>query len=82
MSLDKILYIYFPNDIIMGNIEPAIIQNASPEQVYEQAKLCIIKGKKHPGGFILAPGCELPIMAPPYNVWMLKKAINDFGWYD
>jgi len=72
---------YFPNDIIMGNVEPAVIQTGSPEQVYEISRICIEKGKKHPGGFILGPGCELPPKSPPYNVWTMRKAINDFGWY-
>jgi uroporphyrinogen decarboxylase len=73
---------YFPNDIIMGNVEPAIIQTGTPEEVYEHSRICIEKGRKHPGGFILGPGCELPPKAPPYNVWIMRKAINDFGWYD
>ena len=73
---------YFPHDIIVGNVEPAVIQTGTPEQVYELSRICIEKGKKHPGGFALAPGCELPPMAPPYNVWMMRKAINDFGWYE
>jgi uroporphyrinogen decarboxylase len=72
---------YFPNDIIMGNIDPPLIQTGSPRQVYEHTRICIEKGKKAPGGFILAPGCELPPKSPPYNVWMIMKAINDFGWY-
>lgn len=73
---------YFPNDIILGNVEPAIIQTGTPEEVYEHSRICIEKGKKHPGGFVLSPGCELPPKSPPYNVWMMRKAINDFGWYD
>jgi uroporphyrinogen decarboxylase len=73
---------YFPNDIIMGNVEPAIIQTGTPEEVYELSRICIEKGKKHPAGFVLSPGCELPPKSPPYNVWMMRKAINDFGWYD
>ena len=73
---------YFPNDIIMGNIEPAIIQTGKPQEVYDAARLCIEKGKKHPSGFMLAPGCELPPKAPPYNVWQMTKAINDFGRYE
>jgi uroporphyrinogen decarboxylase len=32
-------------------------------------------------GFILAPGCGLPPKSPPYNVWMMTEAVNDFGWY-
>lgn len=73
---------YFPNDIILGNIEPAIVQTGTPEQVYEISRLVIEKGKKCSGGFIFSPGCELPPMAPPINVWMMTKAVNDFGWYD
>lgn len=73
---------YFPNDIIMGNVEPAVIQMGTPEEVFELSRICIQKGKEHPGGFVLAPGCELPPKAPPYNVWVMRKAINDFGWYE
>jgi len=73
---------YFPDDIIAGNVEPSAIQTGTPEQVYELSRNCIEKGKKHRGGFALAPGCELPPMAPPYHVWMMRKAINDYGWYE
>lgn len=73
---------YFPNHIIYGNVNTLIIQTGTPQEVYESARICIEKGKKVPGGFILAPGCEIPVNAPPYNVWMFRKAINDFGWYD
>ena len=73
---------YFPNDIIQGNVEPAIIQTGTPEEVYELSRICIEKGKNHPGGFILSPGCEMPANAPSYKVWMMRKAINDFGWYE
>jgi len=73
---------YFPRHIIAGNVEPAVIQMGTPEQVYELSRISIEKGKKHPGGFALAPSCELPPLAPPYNVWMMRKAINDFGWYE
>lgn len=73
---------YFPNDIIMGNIAPELIQSGPPQAVYEAARVCIEKGKKAPGGFLLAPGCELPPKSPPYNVWMIMKAIDDFGWYE
>ena len=74
---------YFGNTcIICGNIEPAVIQAASHEQVYELCKQAIQKAKYSPRGFILAPGCGLPPAAPPYNVFMMKKAINDLGWYE
>jgi len=72
---------YFPNDIIFGNLEPAIIQTGTPEEVYDESKKVIEKGKKLPGGFIFAAGCELPPRAPVDNVMAMSKAIHDFGWY-
>ena len=66
----------------MGNIEPAIIQTATPEEVYELTRKVIEKGKKCPGGFMLAPGCELPPRAPEENLWAIMQAVSDFGWYE
>lgn len=73
---------YFPDNIIAGNVEPQVIQNGTPQQVYELTRIAIEKGKNAPRGFFLMPGCELPIMSPPYNVYTMMKAINDFGFYD
>jgi uroporphyrinogen decarboxylase len=73
---------FYPGHIIFGNVEPALFQTGTPEEVYERCRITIEKGKNHKGGFILAPGCELPPFAKPLNVWMMAKACNDFGYYD
>lgn len=72
---------YFPNDIIVGNLEPAIIQTRTPEEVYEATRVVIEKGKKCPGGFIFSPGCDLPPRADPECVMAITRALDDFGWY-
>ena len=72
----------FPEYIIMGNIEPALLQLGQPEQIYETCRVILEKGKKHKRGFAIAPGCELSPPTPPHNVWTVAKAINDFGYYD
>jgi len=59
-----------------------VIQAGRPEKVYELARICIEKGRRHPGGFMLGPGCEMPPKAAPYNVWTMMKAVSDFGWYE
>jgi uroporphyrinogen decarboxylase len=69
-------------NIIMGNINPTIIQSGRPEEVYELCRLAIEKGKKATRGFILMSGCEVPAKAPPYNIWIMRKAVSDFGWYE
>jgi uroporphyrinogen decarboxylase len=73
---------YFPDDIIMGNLEPAIIQTGTPEEVYEATRKVVEEGKQIPGGFIFSAGCELPPRSPVENVRMITKAIDDFGWYN
>ena len=65
----------------MGNLEPAIIQTGTPGEVYEASREVIEKGKKLSGGFIFAPGCEMPPKTPIENVKMMTKAADDFGWY-
>jgi uroporphyrinogen decarboxylase len=68
--------------IIAGNIEPATIQIESPGEIYELCRQAIEKGKKAPRGFALMQGCEVPVNTPPYNLYTMRKAVGDFGWYD
>lgn len=73
---------YFPNDIILGNLESAIVQTGTPEEVYAATKEVVEEGKMIPGGYIFSTGCDLPPKAPVTNVRMMTKAVNDVGWYD
>ncbi|MGD8985246.1 MAG: uroporphyrinogen decarboxylase family protein, partial [Desulfobacteraceae bacterium] len=68
--------------VIVGNVEPRVLLTGTPDEVYQLSKECIEKAKFAPRGFILGSGCELPPLAPPSNVWAMRKAINDFGWYE
>jgi uroporphyrinogen decarboxylase len=69
--------------VIAGNIESQIIQYGTPQQVYDLCRKSILKAKDAaPRGYVLMAGCDVPVMAPPYNFYMMKKAIDDFGWYD
>ncbi len=72
---------YFPDDIILGNVDPSIVQTGTPQDVYEASREVIEKGKRCPGGFIFSPGCQMPPRAPAINAWMLTKAAQDFGRY-
>jgi uroporphyrinogen decarboxylase len=74
---------YFPEHIIAGNVNPQVIARGTPQEVFELSREAIEKGKKHcPSGFVLMPGCEIPPTAPPYNMYTMRKAIEEFGWYD
>lgn len=67
--------------IISGNIEPAVIQTGKPDEVYELCRQVVEKGKHAPRGFILMPGCGISHRVPLYNLYMLKKAAEAFGYY-
>jgi uroporphyrinogen decarboxylase len=73
---------YFPNDIILGNLDPSIVQTGTPQEVYDSSKEIIEKGMQCSGGFIFSPGCQMPPKAPAINAWMLTKAAQDFGRYE
>jgi uroporphyrinogen decarboxylase len=73
---------YFPGQVIEGNLEPAIIQTRTPEEVYQATAEVVKKGMKLKNGFIFSPGCELPPNAPVENIKAMGRAVDDFGWYD
>ena len=68
--------------IIAGNIEPTIIQTGTPQEIYELCRQAIQKGKRAPRGYALMQGCEVPVNTPPYNLYTMKRAIDDFGRYE
>jgi uroporphyrinogen decarboxylase len=81
VDIDYAIEVLGERNVIMGNVNPTTIQSSRPEQVYEECRQAIEKGKKAPRGFILMSGCEVPAKAPPYNIWVMRKAVSDFGWY-
>jgi len=82
VDLSTAINYFGDKSIIVGNVDPAFIQNGTPQQVYELCKQCIEKAKYAPRGYMLMSGCEVPPMSPPYNMYMMQTAIKDFGWYD
>jgi uroporphyrinogen decarboxylase len=73
---------YLPGHIIMGNLDPAMVQTGSPEQVYEATARVVEEGKRLKGGYIFSLGCDVPPYANPENLVAVTRAVNDYGWYD
>jgi len=67
--------------VIAGNVNPTVIQTGTPQQVYELTKQCIEEAKHAPRGYILTAGCDVSPLTSPYNIYVMVKALNDFGWY-
>ena len=68
--------------VLAGNISNAILQAGSPEEVYETVKNCLLTGKKHPGGYVLMPACEIAPGTPEENLEAIEAAIYDYGFYE
>jgi len=71
----------FPACVIMGHVDPVVIQEGTPEQVLALCEQSIAEGKNHPGGYALMSGCEVPPQAPPSNVAQMVKACRLYGQY-
>jgi uroporphyrinogen decarboxylase len=82
ISINTAIQYFGKTEIIAGNIEPAMLQTGTPRQVYECCRQAIEDGKRAPQGYVLMPGCEVPVNTPPHNLYTMKKAVDDFGWYD
>jgi uroporphyrinogen decarboxylase len=73
---------YLPSHVILGNLEPSLIQVETPAKVYEETAKLVERGKKIPGGYIFAPGCAFGPSTPEENVLAVTRAVEDHGWYD
>lgn len=82
VDLRKAIEMFGDKHAIAGNVEPRIIQESTWQEVYEKCKEAILKAKDAPNGYLLMAGCEVPVQAPPYNFYAMKKAIMDYGFYD
>jgi len=82
VDLRKAIEFFGDQHVIAGNVEPRVIQEGTWQEVYELSRQCIEKGKDAPSGYILMSGCDVPIQAPPFNLYAMKKAVMDHGFYD
>jgi len=82
VDLTRAIEIFGDEHIVAGNVDPRLIAEGTWQDVYQRAKSCIDNGKYAPGGYVLMPGCDIPPSSPPYNIYALTKAVNDFGFYD
>jgi len=68
--------------VIIGNIDPSLLLTLRPEDITERCRNIIEKGKKAPRGFMFSSGCEVSPETPGYHVYLMKKAVDEFGFYE
>ena len=79
VDLRRAIDVFGETSVIMGNVEPAIIQTGHPDAVYQACTMAIDKGKDAPRGFVLMSGCGFPPRTPPYNFYTMVKAAREYG---
>ena len=67
--------------VLRGNIDPSLLANGTPQEVYDQTAKVVQEGKKG-GNFILGSGCEVTATTPPENLKAFVQAGRDFGKCD
>jgi len=77
VDLDDAVRLFGQTSVVAGNIEPALIHLGDPEEIYRRCREAVEKGERADRGYILMPGCGIPPNVPPYNLYMLKKAVMD-----
>ncbi len=65
---------------LIGGLSCLTLLNGTPEEVYEEAKRCVLEGK--PGGrYILDTGCAVPRFTPVENMIAARRAAVEYGSY-
>ncbi len=69
-----------PRMMIIGNIEPAHFINHDYDSIYKISWECLHTAATHcPLGYMIAPGCEIPVDTPATNLFAMIKATKDYA---
>lgn len=70
----------YTDKILRGNVDPTLLAEGTPEEVYEAAA-AVVKAGKTGGKFILGSGCEITATTSEENLKAFVQAGRDFGKY-
>lgn len=69
MDIEKTCEFFKTTHAIAGNVDPvAIICNGTKDMIEQEVIRCIKAGKKCEKGYVLAPGCNLPLSTSDENI--------------
>lgn len=65
---------------IVGNVAPVdILLKGTSEEIESEVRKCILEAADNPKGFILSPGCTVPIATPKNNIITMMNAASLYG---
>ncbi|OUJ18783.1 Methylcobalamin:coenzyme M methyltransferase MtbA [Methanonatronarchaeum thermophilum] len=65
--------------MIVGSIEPTRFISETEEWIYKKSLEQLEIAAHSPHGYMIGPGCELPVDTPPLNFHMMGKAVHDYA---
>ena len=79
-SLEEIKNLVGNRMLLGGNIDPVdIMRNGTIDDVIEATKQVIYYGSDNPCGYIVMPGCQVPIGTPLENIDALRYAVREYS---
>jgi uroporphyrinogen decarboxylase len=67
---------------LMGNVDPvSVVANGTQEEIRNAVRHCLIQACDSPKGYILAPGCQIPLGTPTENIQCFANAARTLGRY-
>lgn len=82
MDLAHVAEAFDHRHIVAGNVSTSTLAGGTYQEVLDETRRRIEIGKTLPGGFILMPACEMPVLTPPVNVHALVAAVREYGRYE
>ena len=67
--------------VLIGNVSTNLFITGSRDQMKQAIETCLDKAPED-SGYILAPGCEVPAVAPPERIDWFMELANELGKYD
>lgn len=66
---------------IAGNVDPSnIMYLGSTEDVRSETLKCVKAGFESPKGYMIMPGCGLPVETPIENIHAMMETAREIGW--
>ncbi len=77
-SLEKLFELGRGKTTIIGNVDPMLFVEGTPDQLDEEARKCldIAKGEAR---YVIGPGCQIPLLANLDNIKAFTQACHKYG---
>ena len=80
-SLEKLFELGRGKVTIMGNVDPILFIEGTPDQLQAEAKKCL-KIARGEARYIVGPGCQIPLEAKLDNIKAFTEACHTHGTFD